>query len=65
MSSDNPYPPPPPDKLVIMLRMQAWRDEIDDDSRILHEQSADLLEQLMARLVRQAKVLEELEAARS
>jgi hypothetical protein len=61
---DNPYPAPPPVLLAQMLRMQAWRDDIDDDSRILHEQSAEVIEELIIRNGRQAHLLETLEAAR-
>jgi exonuclease VII small subunit len=45
-----------------MLRIHAWADHIDDDSRILHEQSADALEQMANRLERQALHLERAEA---
>jgi len=62
--SDNPYPAPPPVMLAQMLRMQAWRDDIDDDSRILHEQAAEVIEQFIVRTGRQARLLETLEAAR-
>lgn len=62
MKNDNPYPPPPAAQLVMMLRMQAWKDEIDDDSRLLHEQSAELIESMSHRLVRQAQLLERAEA---
>lgn len=62
---DNPYPPPAPSTLSMMLRVFMWNDEIDpDDARKYAEWSADTIEHLMARLVRQAKVIETLEAAR-
>ena len=64
MSCDNPYPPPPARLLVQMLRIHAWADAIDDDSRILHEQSADVIEELANRLERQALHLERAEAGR-
>lgn len=59
--SENPYPPPTPAALVQMLRIQAWKDDLDDDSRKFHEWSADLIEHLMARCVRLAKQLETVE----
>jgi hypothetical protein len=59
---DNPYPAPAPVVLVQMLRIQAWKDDIDDDSRILHEQCADTIESLCGHNVRIAKALEQLEA---
>jgi|LakMenE01Jun11ns_1017448.scaffolds.fasta_scaffold7532275_1 hypothetical protein len=62
---DNPYLPPAPVVLVQMLRIQAWKDDIDDDSRKFHEWSADTIEDLCNRLVRVAKKLEALEAAHS
>jgi LAS superfamily LD-carboxypeptidase LdcB len=61
---DNPYPTPPIRTLIQMLRIHAWADHIDDDSRILHEQSADALEHMANRLERQALHLERAEAAR-
>lgn len=60
----NPEEPPCPKTLALMCAIHAWADNVDDDSRKLLEWSHDVLEALMARLVRQAKVLEELEAAR-
>lgn len=40
----------------------AWRDEIDDESRLLLEQAHDTITELMARLVATSKVLEVVEA---
>jgi hypothetical protein len=60
--TDNPHPAPPPKMLVQILRIHAWADDIDDDSRILHEQSAEVIESLCARLERQALHLERAEA---
>lgn len=62
--SDNPYPAPAPKTLALMCAVHAWADNVDDDSRKLLEWSHEVIEQLMERLVRQAKVLEELEATR-
>lgn len=64
MKGDNPYPAPAPRTLAMMLSVHAWRDDIDDDSRKLSEWSAEVIESLLDRLVRQAKLLEDLEAAR-
>lgn len=47
MPTDNPYPAPAPLVLVQMLRIHAWNDDIDDDSRKYHEWSADLIERLV------------------
>lgn len=47
MPTDNPYPSPAPIVLVQMLRIHAWADELDDDSRKFHEWSADCLEQMI------------------
>ena len=59
--SENPYPSPSPVMLAQMLRIQAWKDDIDDDSRKFHEWSADTIEALTARVVRLAKQLEQTE----
>jgi len=61
--TDNPYPPPAPSMLVQMLRIHAWADSIDDDSRMYHEWCADTIEQLMVRCVRLSQRIEKLEAA--
>ena len=47
MNADNPYPPPAPGVLVQMLRIHAWADNIDDDSRMYHEWCAEVIEQLL------------------
>jgi hypothetical protein len=60
----NPYPPPSPNSLAMMCAIHAWADDVDDDSRKLLEWSHDVIEDLMARLVRQARVIETLEATR-
>jgi hypothetical protein len=38
--------------LMQMLRMQMWKDDLDDDARKFHERSADTIEQLMVRCIR-------------
>lgn len=63
MASDNPYKPPAPRQLVQMLRIHAWSDHLDDDSRLFHEWSADVIEQLLDRAVSQAKLIEVIEAS--
>jgi hypothetical protein len=45
-----------------MCAIQAWRDHIDDDSRMLLEMSADTIRLLMSRCVRLAQQLERKEA---
>lgn len=62
MKSDNPQPAPVPAALVQMLRIHAWSDEIDDDSRQFHEWSADTIEVLHRRNCRLARKLERAEA---
>lgn len=47
MTSENPYPAPAPLVLVQMLRIHAWNDSIDDDSRKYHEWSADCIQLLL------------------
>lgn len=53
---------PAPKVLVQMLRIHAWNDHIDDDSRQFHEWSADSLETLHKRNCRLARKLERAEA---
>jgi hypothetical protein len=60
--SDAPYKLPAPSVLADMCAIQAWRDHIDDDSRLLLEMSADTIRLLMARCVRLAQQLERKEA---
>ena len=43
MASDNPYPAPAPLVLADMCAMQAWQDNIDDESRKLLEWAADTI----------------------
>lgn len=60
--TDNPYPTPAPTVLVQMLRIHAWSDHIDDDSRKFHEWSADALEASHTQNCRLASKLERAEA---
>ena len=59
---DAPYELPAPSVVADMCAVQAWRDHIDDDSRLLLEMSADTIRLLMARCVRLAQQLERKEA---
>jgi hypothetical protein len=43
MATDNPYPPLAPLVLADMCAMQAWKDDIDDESRKLLEWAADTI----------------------
>ena len=53
---------PSPHAVADVCLASAWRDEIDDESRILLEQAHDTITELMARLVATSKVLEVVEA---
>jgi hypothetical protein len=60
--SENPYPAPAPLIVADLCAQAAWLDAVDDDSRLRLEWAADTIRALHARLVRQAGVLEQLEA---
>ena len=47
MATDNPYPAPAPLVLADMCAIQAWKDDIDDESRKLLEWAADMLRQVV------------------
>jgi len=53
---------PSPQAVADVCLASAWRNEIDDESRILLEQAHDTIVTLMARLVATSKVLEVVEA---
>jgi hypothetical protein len=53
---------PSPQAVADTCLASAWRDKIDDESRILLEQAHDTITELMARLVATSKVLEVVEA---
>lgn len=53
---------PSPQSVADTCLASAWRDEIDDESRILLEQAHDTIVSLMARLVATSKILEVVEA---
>lgn len=60
--SDNPYRMPPPTLVADLCAQAAWGEDISDDNRLRLEWAADTIRMLMARAVRQAKILEETEA---
>lgn len=62
MSEDAPYELPAPMAVADMCAMQAWMDGIDDDSRLLHEMSADTIRSLMRLCIKLAQVIERMEA---
>lgn len=49
---------PSPSRMASLCMRQAWRDDIDDRSRLRLEQAARTITRLMARTVRQAKRIE-------
>lgn len=63
-SEDQPYRRPPARLLVQMLRASAWRDDVDDESRLLMEMAADEVEDKCNHNVRLAKRLEQAECGR-
>ena len=54
---------PAPMTVADMCALQAWMDHIDDDSRLLHEQAADTIRNLMRRCMKLAQVIERMEAS--
>jgi hypothetical protein len=63
MNSEDQLPElPAPMAVADMCAMQAWMDEIDDDSRLLLEQAADTIRSLMKRCMCLAQVIERTEA---
>lgn len=59
----NPEQAPSPKTLALMCAVHAWADGVDDDSRKLLEWSHEVIEWMADRLVTQARLLEQLEAA--
>ena len=53
---------PSPRTVADTCLASAWRDEIDDESRVLLEQAHDTITELISRLVATSKVLEVVEA---
>jgi hypothetical protein len=63
--ADKPYALPAAVTLANRCEARAWDDEVDDDSRLLLEQAADMIRGLMARCVSLAAASEKREARRS
>ena len=63
--ADKPYSLPGAVMLANRCESRAWDDEVDDDSRLLLEQAADIIRGLMARCVSLAAACEKREARRS
>ena len=63
-SEDKPYRLPPPSVVADMCAALCWADEIDDQSRLVHEMSDDTIRGLMKRCVQLAKKLEQAECGR-
>lgn len=64
MAADAPYELPSPDEVARLCEIHAWRDHIDDETRIIVEMSGDTIRNLMARCVALALRLELVEARR-
>jgi len=62
MATDNPYPPPAPLVLADLCATQAWKDDVDDESRKIHEWCADTIRHLVQEIHRLRHKLEHLEA---
>lgn len=62
MSDDKPYSLPPALTVADMCAMQAWQNDIDDESRLLLEMAADTIRLLHKRLYRVAHCNEQAEA---
>jgi hypothetical protein len=58
MTEDAPYELPGPSVVADLCALQAWKDEVDDESRLLLEMSADTIRLLMARCIKLAQALE-------
>ena len=63
-SEDQPYKLPPPSVVADTCAASCWRDDVDDESRLLLEMAADTIRGLMGRCVRLAKRLEQAECGR-
>jgi hypothetical protein len=64
MNEDKPYKLPPPTTVADMCAIRSWDDDVDDDSRLLHEMAADTIRALMLRCNRLALHLERAECGR-
>jgi hypothetical protein len=63
--ADKPYTLPGAVMLANRCESRAWDDDVDDASRLLLEQAADMIRGLMARCVALAAATEKREARRS
>ena len=63
--ADKPYTLPAAVRLATYCEARAWDDEVDDASRLLLEQAADMIRGLMARCVALAAATEQREARRA
>ena len=63
--ADKPYTLPAAVRLATYCEARAWDDAVDDDSRLLLEQAADMIRGLMARCVALAAATEQREARRA
>ena len=63
--ADKPYTLPAAVRLATYCEARAWDDEVDDASRLLLEQAADMIRGLMARCVSLAAATEQREARRA
>jgi hypothetical protein len=64
MNEDKPYKLPPPSTVADMCAIRSWDDDVDDDSRLLHEMAADTIRALMKRCTRLAVHLERAECGK-
>jgi hypothetical protein len=62
---DKPYTLPAAVTLANRCESRAWDDNVDDESRLLLEQAADMIRGLMARCVSLAAASEKREARRA
>ena len=53
---------PPPMAVADICAMQAWLDDIDDDSRLALEHAADTIRLLIRRCMKLAQTIERMEA---
>jgi len=63
--ADKPYTLPAAVRLATYCEARAWDDEVDDESRLLLEQAADMIRGLMARCGALAAANEKREARRA
>lgn len=63
--ADKPYRLPAAVRLATYCEARAWDDEVDDESRLLLEQAADMIRTRMARCVSLAAATERSEARRA